>query len=204
MPTVGVRSRLTRGKRLVPAAALAFAAGPLVFLLAAGLGDALGANPIEEITHITGEWTLRFLLLSLAVTPARHLFGLTQIAPIRRTFGLAAFFYASLHGLTYIGLDQGFDWPFVLEDIREHRFVTVGFAAWCCLLPLALTSNRRAMKRLGRRWQRLHRLAYGAAVLGVLHYLWLVKADLLPPLAYAAVLALLLSVRFRGRPRASC
>jgi len=162
------------------------------------------ANPIEEITHVTGEWTLRLLLLSLAVTPARRFFGLAALAPLRRTFGLAAFGYATLHMLTYVGLDQAFAWRYLLEDVSERRFVTAGFAAWVCLVPLALTSTRRAQKRLGRRWQRLHRLAYVAAALGIVHYLWLVKADLLPPLAHAAVLAALLAARVRRRPRAAC
>ncbi len=177
---------------------------PLACLSIAFLHDELGANPIEEITHVTGDWTLRFLLASLAITPARRAFELPALAPLRRTFGLAAFGYATLHALTYVGLDQGFDWESLTEDVREHRFVTAGFGAWCCLLLLALTSTRRAMRRLGPRWRQLHRLSYLAGVLGVVHYIWLVKADLLPPLAHAAVLATLLAARFQGRRRAGC
>jgi sulfoxide reductase heme-binding subunit YedZ len=193
-----------RLRRLLPTITAALTAAPLAWLGVAFLSDALGANPIEEITHVTGDWTLRFLLASLAVTPARRVFKQPALAPLRRTFGLAAFGYATLHLLTYVGLDQGFDWGFMAEDIREHRFVTAGFGAWCGLLLLALTSTRRAMRRLGRRWRQLHRLSYAAGVLGVLHYAWLVKADLLPPLAHAAVLAGLLAARFQGRRRSGC
>jgi sulfoxide reductase heme-binding subunit YedZ len=191
-------------RRRLPTLVAGLATIPLVGLVVAFLRHSLGANPIEEISHVTGAWTLRFLLASLAITPTRRWLRLPALAPLRRTFGLAAFGYATLHALTYLGLDQAFDWPFLLEDIREHRYVTAGFAAWCCLLPLAATSNRRAMRHLGPRWRKLHRLAYAAAVLGVVHYLWLVKVDLLAPLAYAAVLAVLLAARFRGRRRAGC
>jgi sulfoxide reductase heme-binding subunit YedZ len=191
-------------RRRLPIVATALTALPLACLGIAFIRDGLGANPIEEITHVTGGWTLRFLLASLAITPARRAFQLPALAPLRRTFGLAAFSYATLHALTYVGLDQGFDWGVLSEDVREHRFVTAGFGAWCCLLPLALTSNRRAMRRLGPRWRQLHRLSYAAGVLGVVHYIWLVKADLLPPLAYAAVLVGLLSARFQSRRRAGC
>jgi sulfoxide reductase heme-binding subunit YedZ len=192
-----------RGRALRLGAAAA-AAVPLLLLVTRWLADDLGANPIEEITHQTGQWTMRLLLLSLAVTPARRRFGIAALAPLRRTFGLGAFGYASLHLLTYVGLDQGFGWRFLLEDVNEHRFVTAGFAAYLCLVPLALTSTRRAQRRLGRRWQTLHRLVYVAAALAVIHYVWLVKADLLPPLAYAAVLVILLASRLRGRKRVGC
>ncbi len=157
--------------------------------------DGLGAEPIERVTHVTGGWTLRFLLISLAVTPFRRLFGWRWLAPLRRTFGLIAFSYACLHYATYIGLEHFFDWERILEDVLERRYVTAGFAALLCLVPLAATSTRAMMRRLGRRWKILHRLAYLAGVLGVVHFLWLVKADLLEPLLYAAVLALLLGVR---------
>jgi sulfoxide reductase heme-binding subunit YedZ len=181
------------------ATAVLLAIAPLALLVARFLADDLGANPIEEITHTTGDWALRFLLLCLAITPARRLLRAPALAPLRRSFGLAAFGYAVLHLFTYIGLDQGFAWDVLFEDVRERRYVTAGFAAFLCLLPLALTSTRRAQRRLGRRWRKLHRLVYAAAVLGVIHYLWLVKADLRPPLAYAALLATLLASRLRGR-----
>ena len=180
------------------------ALAPAAVLLLRFLGDGLGANPIEELSHASGDWTLRFLLVSLAVTPARRLLRLPALAPLRRSFGLAAFAWASLHLATYIGLDLAFDWDALLEDLRERRFVTAGFAAYCCLLPLALTSTRRSQRRLGRRWQRLHRLVYVSAALAIVHYLWLVKADLRPPLVHGAILAVLLGLRLRGRQRAGC
>jgi sulfoxide reductase heme-binding subunit YedZ len=189
---------------VLKASAALGAAAPLAWLLARALAGDLGANPIEEIEHATGDWTLRFLLLCLAITPARRLLRAPALAPLRRSFGLAAFGYAVLHVLTYVGLDQGFAWDALLEDVRERRYITAGFAAFVCLLPLAFTSTQRAQRRLGRRWQLLHRLVYAAAILGVVHYLWLVKADLRPPLAYVALLAALLGVRLRGRPRAGC
>ena len=168
---------------------------PLLALLVGALGPGLGAEPIERITHVTGEWALRFLLLSLAVTPLRRLAKLAWLAPYRRTLGLLAFGYATLHLLTYVGLDQTFAWGLLLEDVLERRYVTAGFAAWLCMLPLALTSTRRSMKRLGQRWVSLHRLAYLAGVLAVVHFLWLVKADLLSPILHASVLAVLLASR---------
>jgi len=187
-PSASRRHRLQIGVvalGLLPAASLAWRA----------LAGDLGANPIETVTHVTGESGLRLLLASLAVTPLRRLFGWAWAAPLRRALGLLAFFYVSLHALTYVALDHFFDWDLLLEDVLEHRYVTAGFLGFSCMLPLALTSTRAMMKRLGRRWVRLHRLAYVAAIAGVVHYLWLVKADLVPPLTYAAVLALLLGVR---------
>ncbi len=163
--------------------------------MAGALTDGLGAEPIERITHVTGSWTLRFLLISLAVTPCRRLFGWRWAAPLRRTFGLLAFSYAVLHYATYIVLEHFFDWELILEDVLERRYVTVGFAALLCLTALAATSTRAMMRRLGRRWNTLHRLVYLASILGVVHFLWLVKADLFEPLLCAAALALLLGAR---------
>lgn len=168
---------------------------PLGLLIVRAATGELGANPIETVTHVTGESGLRLLLASLAVTPARRFFGWSWAAPLRRTLGLLAFFYVALHALTYVVLDHFFAWELLLEDVLERRFVTAGFAGFLCLLPLAITSTRAMKKRLGRSWQRLHRLAYVAGVAGVIHYLWLVKADLAAPLAYAAVLAVLLGAR---------
>ncbi len=168
---------------------------PACYLTWAALNNHLGANPIEALSRRTGDWTLRFLLITLAVTPLRRLFGWTGLLRLRRMLGLYTFFYACLHFLVYLVLDQFFDWQEILLDVAKHPYVTVGFAAFLLLIPLAATSTQAMMRRLGRRWQRLHRLVYVIAVLGVIHYWWLVKADIREPLAYGLGLALLLFVR---------
>ena len=160
------------------------------------IGD-LGANPVERVTDVSGQWGLRLLLVTLAITPLRRLTGWNGWMSLRRMLGLFAFFYVTLHLLTWIGLDQGFDLASIGADIVKRPYVTVGFAAWLLLLPLALTSTRGMMRRLGRNWQRLHRAVYPAAALGILHHLWQVRADPLEPLIYAAVLAALLLLRWR-------
>ena len=188
------------------ALALGFGLAPAVVLLVRAASDDLGANPIEEVTHATGQWALRFLLLTLAVTPLRRLAGWSRLVTLRRTLGLMAFGYATLHMLTYFGLDHFFDLRAALEDVLERRYVTAGMAAYLCLVPLAITSTNRMVRRLGRRWKTLHRLVYAAAILAVIHFLWLVKADLREPGLYAAVLALLLGYRAWRRlaaPRAT-
>ncbi len=167
---------------------------PAALLAWNGFTDGLGANPIEAITHETGSWALRFLLVALAVTPARRL-GFRRVASYRRTFGLLCFFYACLHLSTWIGLDLQFDWSLIGEDLLERPFITAGATAFLCLLPLAITSTRGWVRRLGRRWTHLHRLVYVAATAAVVHFIWLVKADLREPLIYAAVLAVLLGAR---------
>lgn len=172
---------------------------PLALLLWDGFHDALGANPIETITHRTGDWALRLLLVTLAVSPARRLLSWGWALRLRRMLGLFAFFYASLHFLTWLVLDQFFDWEAILKDIAKRPYITVGFSAYVLLIPLAVTSTKGMMRRLGRRWVQLHRLVYLIAVLGVLHYLWLVKADYLQPVIYALVLAVLLGLRLRWR-----
>lgn len=189
-------------RKTIQALAICVAATPALALAAQAATRGLGANPIEALTHTSGEWTLRFLLLTLAVTPARRLLGWSWAAPLRRTFGLAAFAYGSLHFTTYFALDQFFDFEAIVEDVLDRRYITVGFAGFLCMLPLAFTSTRASMKRLGQRWITLHRLAYVAAICGVVHYLWLVKADLLAPLLHAALLAALLATRLRA-PRRS-
>lgn len=168
---------------------------PFLYLLHGAVNADLGANPVERVTHLTGEWGLHFLLLTLAVSPLRRLTGWAWLLRLRRMLGLFAFFYASLHLSTWAWLDQELSWTRIVQDIAERPYVTVGFAAWMLLLPLALTSTRAWIRRLGRRWQQLHRLVYAVGVLVVLHYLWLVKADLLEPLLYALVLCLLLALR---------
>ena len=154
----------------------------------------LGANPVETLQHETGLWALRFLVLTLAVTPLRRL-GWRSLAPYRRTFGLAAFSYAALHFAVFVGLDLGFDFAAVAEDLRERPYIGVGFAAFGVLLALALTSTRSAMKRLGRSWTRLHRGVYAAALLALLHFAWLVKADYTEPIFYGSCIGILLAMR---------
>ncbi len=164
----------------------------------------LGANPIEKITHTTGDWTLSLLLVTLSVTPLRKLLGVPALIKFRRMLGLFAFFYACLHFTTYIWLDKFFNFHEMLVDVAKRKFITVGFTAFVLLIPLALTSTKGWIRRLGgKRWQALHRLIYVSAIAGVIHYLWLVKADIRKPLEYGAVLALLLGYRvvLRIRPR---
>lgn len=172
---------------------------PFALLIKGVLEGDLGANPLERVTDVTGQWGLRFLLLTLAVTPLRRLTGWNRLLRFRRMLGLFVFFYISLHFLTWAWLDQELNWGNITADIAKRPFVTVGFTAWLLLLSLAVTSTRGMMRRLGRNWQRLHRAVYAVGVLGVLHYIWLVKADLLQPLIYAGVLVLLLLVRWRPR-----
>jgi len=168
---------------------------PLARLFVLGSGGGLGANPIEFITHSTGTWTLVGLLVTLSVTPLRRLTGRADLIRYRRMLGLFAFFYAILHFVTYLWLVQFFDFASIAKDIVKRPFITVGFAAFVLLIPLAVTSTRVMMRRLGRRWQPLHRLVYLIALLGVIHYVWLVKKDLTQPLMFGAVLVLLLAMR---------
>src|SRR5713101_4254800 len=159
-------------------------------------GVGLGANPIEKITHATGDWVLRFLLITLAITPLRKLLKVPALIRFRRMFGLFAFFYACLHFTTYIWLDKFFNLHEMLADVAKRKFITVGFTAFVLLIPLALTSTAGSIRRLGgKRWQALHRLIYVSAIAGVIHYLWLVKADIRKPLQYAFVLGILLTYR---------
>ena len=181
--------------RALQALTIAIGTLPAASLAVSALTDGLGANPVERVTHVTGDWALRFLLLSLAVTPLRRLFGWNWAAPLRRTLGLTAFGYACLHYLIYLGLEHFFDWQLIVEDVLKRRYVWAGFAAFLCLVSLAVTSTRAMIRRLGRRWVSLHRLVYLAAALAVVHFLWLVKSDLREPLIYAAALTLLLGLR---------
>jgi len=164
----------------------------LVWRIAAGR---LGANPVEAVLHFTGAWGLRLLLVTLAVTPLRRLTGRGWLLRFRRMLGLFAFFYVVLHVAVYLVLDRGLAWDEIVTDLSKRPYIMVGFAAFVLLVPLAVTSTRGWVRRLGRRWQLLHRSVYLIAVLGVLHFLWLVKADLREPLIYAAVLAVLLAAR---------
>jgi len=168
---------------------------PLLRLAVLGLLGELGANPIEMITHQTGLWALTLLLVTLAITPLRRITGQLWLIQYRRMLGLFAFFYAVLHMLTYVWLDQFFNVHAMLKDIVKRPFITMGSAAFLMLVPLALTSTQSAIRRLGRRWQQLHRLVYCSAVAGVIHFLWLVKKDIRQPMIYAVVLAALLGYR---------
>jgi sulfoxide reductase heme-binding subunit YedZ len=185
------------GKPLVFSASLL----PLAWLFWLGWSDQLGANPVETLSHRTGDWSLRFLLLTLAVTPLRRLTGWNGLQRFRRMLGLFAFFHVCLHFGVYLIFDQFFDLSAIIADVAKRPYITVGFAAFLLLIPLAATSTNRMIKRLGRNWQRLHRLVYLIAILGVLHYLWLVKADLREPLMYAGILAVLLGYRLWWRIR---
>jgi methionine sulfoxide reductase heme-binding subunit len=168
---------------------------PFLKLVWDGLRDDLTANPIEDLTHRTGWWTLTLLMVTLTVTPVRRLTGWNRLVQYRRMIGLFAFFYACLHVAIYFGLDQLLSFDYILEDIAERPYITVGFTAWVLLIPLAITSTKGWIRRLGKRWQRLHRLIYVSAALGVLHFLWLVKADVREPLIYALILAVLMALR---------
>jgi methionine sulfoxide reductase heme-binding subunit len=157
--------------------------------------SALGANPIQVITWSTGTWTLVFLMVTLSITPLRRLTRQYWLIQFRRMLGLFAFFYGLLHFTTYIWLDQFFDWHSMTKDVVKRPFITVGFTAFVLMIPLALTSTQWAIRRLGKKWQSLHRLIYAVAIAGVIHYLWLVKLDRRKPLIYASVLAILLLYR---------
>ena len=175
---------------------------PLAFLVYRALNNGLGANPIETINRYTGDWVLRFLLVTLAVTPLRRLFGWNALLRYRRMLGLFAFFYACLHFLSYAWLDQYFVLADIIKDVAKRPYITVGFACLLMLIPLAATSTNAMIRRLGaRRWQALHRLVYLVGVGGVVHYLWLVKSDLREPLIYGAILATLLGFRLWHRAR---
>lgn len=160
-----------------------------------GIGDGLGVNPVETVTHRTGDLTLYCLLATLAVTPLRRLSGWNGLQKFRRMLGLFAFFYVCLHFGVYLIFDQFFDWAGIVEDVAKRPYITVGFTGWLLLIPLAVTSTNGMIKRLGRNWQRLHRLVYVIGALGVLHYLWLVKADIAEPLLYGGILGVLLGYR---------
>jgi len=182
---------------------------PLGYLAWRAWNQVLTANPIEYITHFTGDWTIRFLAITLAVTPLRKLLALPDLIRFRRMLGLYTFFYATLHVLTYLVIDHFFDFHAIVADVAKRWFITAGFAGYLTLTLLAVTSTAGWIRRLGgKRWQRLHRLVYFAAVAGVVHYYWLVKSDTRLPLLYATVFALLLGYRVavrmaRGRTKAT-
>ncbi len=168
---------------------------PFAYLLFTLLTGQLGPNPIDEITDFTGEWALRFILLGLALTPIKLVFKQTWPLRFRRMVGLFAFFYLMLHIATYVALDLGFDLAAVFSDVLERRYITAGFLAFIILLPLAITSNRAMVKRLGKKWQALHRWVYLAATASVVHYIWLARGEVWEPKVYLGILLVLLSVR---------
>lgn len=170
--------------------------GPVSALIWKGFHEQLGANPVDVITRSTGKWTLTFLLITLSVSPLRKLTSSPWLIRFRRMLGLFAFFYGTLHLMTFVWLDKFFDVHAMLHDIAKRRFITAGMTAWSLMLPLALTSTAGWIRRLGgKRWGNLHRLIYFSASAGVVHFIWLVKADLRRPLTYGAVLLVLLAFR---------
>ena len=168
---------------------------PLGLLVRAFLLDELGANPIEKVELETGRWTLRMLAITLAITPLRRITGWNGLARYRRMLGLFTYFYASTHLLVYIGLDMVFDASDIIEDVLKHLYVTVGMLTFLILTPLAITSTKGWVRRLGKRWVKLHRLIYVAAITGTIHYLWAVKKDTFLPLVYLAIFIVLLGYR---------
>jgi sulfoxide reductase heme-binding subunit YedZ len=169
---------------------------PVLLLLWDFHKDALGANPVENITHATGDWTIRLILITLAITPLRKLLQQPLLIRFRRMLGLFAFFYGCLHLMTYLWLDQFFDWTGIWKDIYKRPYITAGFTAWVLMVPLALTSTAWSIRKLGgKRWQLLHRLIYISALAGVIHYYWLVKSDVRLPLMYGAILLVLMVYR---------
>ena len=194
---------MTFPSRAVRAAVFAACLLPLARLFLLGWNDGLGANPVEFVTRSLGTWTLVLLCLTLSITPLRRIGGWNGLVRLRRMLGLFAFFYGCLHLTSYVWFDQWFDPMAILKDVLKRPFVTVGFAAWLLMVPLALTSNAAMIRRLGARWAELHRAVYAVAVLGVLHFWWhkAGKNDLAEPMLYAAVVALLLGWRLWWRWR---
>lgn len=173
---------------------------PIVWLGAGFYFDWLGANPIETVILVGGRWTLVFLLATLAVTPLRRISGWNSVIKTRRLLGLFAFFHAVVHFLAYVGLDQFFAFSYIIEDVVDRRYITAGFLSLLLMVPLAMTSTRDSIRRLGKRWTKLHRLIYPAGALGVLHFYWKVKADTFWPLAAALILVTLFAARSIKRP----
>ncbi len=176
---------------------------PLVMAAWQFYNDTLGVNPIEKNTHITGEWALRLLLITLAISPARKIFRINGLIHLRRLFGLLSFFYALSHLLIYAILDQWLEWQAIIDDIKDRPYITIGFAAFVMLIPLAITSTDDMQHKLQNTWVRLHKLIYVISIFAILHFWWLVKADILEPLIYALILASLLGYRIFNRWLAS-
>jgi methionine sulfoxide reductase heme-binding subunit len=186
--------------RLIKAALFVLCLWPLAYYVLGFEQDALGANPIEAVTRGMGLWALRFLLITLTVTPLRKLAHLPWLGRLRRMLGLFTFFYASLHLMTYVWFDQFFDWGAIAKDILKRPFITAGMIAFVLMVPLAVTSSNAMVRRLGgRRWQELHRTIYAIAMIAVLHFWWMVKLDTREPMIYGLIVAALLGIRFWWR-----
>tara|TARA_B100000780_G_scaffold209474_1_gene149548 strand:+ start:264 stop:830 length:567 start_codon:yes stop_codon:yes gene_type:complete len=170
---------------------------PILIILYQIIFNELGPEPIKRITHVTGEWTIRFIIITLAMTPLQKITKLNFWITYRRMFGLFVFFYASAHMMTYVGLDYRFDWSSILNDILKKKFIFVGFLAWLLLVPLAFTSSKRMIRILRDKWKKLHKLIYLISLLGVIHFLWLVKIVTAEPLIYFMIIIILLTLRIK-------
>ena len=186
-------------KKYLKPSVFIFSLIPFLIIIYKIFFNQLGPEPVKEITHHTGEWTLIFIILTLAMTPLKHITKFNVWILIRRMLGLFVFFYATLHMLTYVIIDYRLDLQSISKDILTKRFIFVGFAAWLLLIPLALTSSKRAVILLKDKWKKIHRLIYIIAILGVVHFIWLVKKDLTEPLIYAAIILVLLISRLNFR-----
>ena len=174
---------------------------PFLFIFYKIYFNKLGPEPVKEITHFTGEWTLIFICLTLSMTPLKRLTNLNIWISFRRMLGLFVFFYASLHLLTYIGIDYRFNLQPILDDVLKKKYIFIGFAAWVLLLPLVVTSSQMMMKLLKNNWKKLHRLIYVIAIFGALHYIWLSKTIFFRPLVYLAIILVLLALRIKIKNR---
>ena len=170
---------------------------PMFFIIYQIINNQLGPEPIKDITHHTGKWTLYFIVITLAMTPLKKITKLNIWINYRRMFGLFIFFYASVHLMTYVGLDYRFDLESIGDDIIKKKYIFIGFSAWLLLIPLAITSNKRMIRILKKKWKKLHRLIYVIALFGAIHYVWLVKRDLTEPLIFLTVILILLTFRFK-------
>jgi sulfoxide reductase heme-binding subunit YedZ len=170
---------------------------PFLFIFYKIYFNKLGPEPVKEITHFTGEWTLIFICITLSMTPLKRLTNLTMWVSFRRMLGLFVFFYASLHLLTYVGIDYRFSWKPILNDVFKKKYIFIGFAAWVLLIPLAITSSKKMIKLLKNNWKKLHRLIYIIAIFGSLHYIWLSKTIFFKPLVYLVIILVLLALRIK-------
>jgi methionine sulfoxide reductase heme-binding subunit len=170
---------------------------PILIIFYQIIFNQLGPEPVKEITHVTGNWTLRFIIITLAMTPLQKFTKFNFWISYRRMFGLFVFFYASAHMMTYVGIDYRFDWSSISDDIVKKKFIFVGFLAWLLLVPLALTSFKKMIRLLRDKWQKLHKLIYIISLLGIIHYLWLVKVVTVEPLIYLIIIVILLMLRVK-------